>query len=397
VSEERTVRRELARLLKFRMPQRLLYLRDAARAPAATRLVLVSDREAYCSEQQFAPFHRHRAELRDRLSLVLDHRLLDAVLAAPVDALAGAGLVGLKLSFRTPPHVAAHVVRTIAAAKPAHARLLYFDGDDDSAIAWPELLPHVDLWVKKHVFRDPAMYARSFVGKNNLTTYVAETFGESFADNIIPGSAPVDARHLSRIHLGYNVALDDKIVALYRRTRSHWQDQQRPNDIVCRASLADWLVHLRKDIAPRLAGLPAPYRVILPTERVSQQEYDRELARSKICVSPFGFGEICWRDFEAVLWGCLMVKPDMSHIRTEPDIFVPYETYVPVRWDYADLEAQCTRFLVDDAARRRIVTRAYEVLADFYERQAFVEWVAALLVRTANDAAWPWPSRCARA
>jgi len=27
---------------------------------------------------------------------------------------------------------------------------------------------------------------------------------------------------------------------------------------------------------------------------------------SKICISPFGYGEICWRDFEAIIFGCLL-------------------------------------------------------------------------------------------
>lgn len=371
--------RELARLVKFRIPQRARYVYDVMRSSGATELMLVSDLDAYCSEQQFAPFHRHRAELRERLNIVLRHRLLRRVMAEPKVALANADVIGLKLSFRTAPADAEAIVHTIARAKPRGAKLVYFDGDDDCAIAWPAILPLVELYVKKHVFREPAMYARRFVGKHNLTSYVAEAFGVSFAENMIPSAGPVDASYLERVHLAYNLALDDKISELYRRTQNAWYHDDRPNDVVCRASMADWLVHLRKEVAPSLAKLPAKYRVIVPTERVSQEEYDRELASSKICVSPFGFGEICWRDFEAILWGCLMVKPDMSHVRTQPDIFVPYETYVPVKWDYSDLNSQCIRFLADGAARRRIVTQAYDALSTFYEKQVFLELVGEML------------------
>ena len=42
------------------------------------------------------------------------------------------------------------------------------------------------------------------------------------------------------------------------------------------------------------------------------------MRHSRICISPFGYGEICWRDFEAILCGCLVVKPDMSHVETNP-------------------------------------------------------------------------------
>ena len=52
----------------------------------------------------------------------------------------------------------------------------------------------------------------------------------------------------------------------------------------------------------------------------------RELAQCGICFSPFGYGEVCWRDDEAVYSGALLINPGMSHMVTEPDVFVPGET-----------------------------------------------------------------------
>ena len=42
------------------------------------------------------------------------------------------------------------------------------------------------------------------------------------------------------------------------------------------------------------------------------------MRQSKIVVSPFGFGEMCHRDFEA--WGCgaVLLKPRVDHLRTLP-------------------------------------------------------------------------------
>ena len=39
---------------------------------------------------------------------------------------------------------------------------------------------------------------------------------------------------------------------------------------------------------------------------------------SKLCFSPFGYGEVCWRDFEAMSTGAVLVKPDMSHLQARP-------------------------------------------------------------------------------
>ena len=48
------------------------------------------------------------------------------------------------------------------------------------------------------------------------------------------------------------------------------------------------------------------------TGMVSQNRYYGELAEAKIVFSPFGWGEVCFRDFEAVTAGALLLKPDMS-------------------------------------------------------------------------------------
>jgi hypothetical protein len=152
-------------------------------------------------------------------------------------------------------------------------------------------------------------------------------------------------------------------------------------DIVCRASAApgSWIYPLRSPVADALSPLEGSRRVLLPNQRVDQEQYYEEMRRSRICVSPFGYGEICWRDFEAVLCGCLLVKPDMSHIRTEPDIYVPYETYIPVKWDFSDLAAVCERCLSDQSEIDRITKGAYEVLANYYREERFIDCIGRLL------------------
>lgn len=61
------------------------------------------------------------------------------------------------------------------------------------------------------------------------------------------------------------------------------------------------------------------------------------LRRSKCTISPYGMGEICFRDFETIQYGSVLVKPDMSLVNTIPNIYIPYETYIPVKLDWSDL------------------------------------------------------------
>jgi hypothetical protein len=76
---------------------------------------------------------------------------------------------------------------------------------------------------------------------------------------------------------------------------------------------------------------------IITGGKINKSNYLKELRGSKIVLSPFGFGEICYRDFEAMLSGSLLIKPTMNHVDTFPDLFIENETYIPLNWDLSDL------------------------------------------------------------
>jgi hypothetical protein len=97
------------------------------------------------------------------------------------------------------------------------------------------------------------------------------------------------------------------------------------------------------------------------------------LYAAKLCFSPFGYGEVSWRDYEAVMCGSLLIKPDMSHIETRPDIFVPLETYVPVRWDLADLADKVHHYARHEDQRMAITRRAFDVLHRYFRDGQFLE------------------------
>lgn len=82
-----------------------------------------------------------------------------------------------------------------------------------------------------------------------------------------------------------------------------------------------------------LKGLP--YNII--AKQVSPAETPYILNQSKIAISPYGMGELCYRDLESIQHGCIVIKPNMSHVITEPNLFIENETYIPCKVDYSDL------------------------------------------------------------
>ena len=350
--------------------------------PRPLNILIITDGAAYTSEQQLSPILRHAALLRDRLGVVIEIRNLDDAMSLESRYLSRFAIVGLKFNFRTPANQAEHLAKHFKTRLAGAAtRLVYFDGDDDLNVQWSAVLRIVDFYVKKHVFADNNAYLPSYVGKSNLTDYVARNYGVSFADDIIPKSGGVDRINIGKVHVGWNIALDAPIVELNKRISSV-PSVAKDIDVLCRATVnqSSWIYPLRSIATSRIDAMSNRFRVLAPRDRVSQEKYWEEMLRSRICVSPFGYGEICWRDFEAIICGALLVKPDMGHVKTLPNLFLPGITYVPVQWDYSDLEAKCEHYLQHEGERVRIVSYARELLNSSLQPQWFLERFRELLI-----------------
>ena len=68
----------------------------------------------------------------------------------------------------------------------------------------------------------------------------------------------------------------------------------------------------------------------------------------------------------------------MSHLDTLPDIYRAEETYLPVKWDFSDLEEVVAWALDDEALCRHLTQNAYRAIADYVRRDRFVDDVAFL-------------------
>ena len=73
-------------------------------------------------------------------------------------------------------------------------------------------------------------------------------------------------------------------------------------------------------------------------KRVSQQEYYDKMYNSKIIMAPLGYGSMAPRDLESAMFGSILVKPDVSFIKSKPFIYEDNETYIAVNYDWSNLE-----------------------------------------------------------
>jgi len=261
-----------------------------------------------------------------------------------------------------------------------YERIAYFHDDAGGGIPRLHILPYVDLFYSKALFRNRSLYARPLYGKELYSDYYHREFGVEDPDWV---GRPVEDRpgQLAKLRLSWNIGIGDYPRGKLRQragvlaARSlgmksvrffHVRHHDPPDPVTANRGLFDIharmgfpsrpsIAYQRRLIMERLEGRPE-----FLVGMVSQNRFNYEAAHSKIVLSPFGWGEICLRDFEAVRNGALLLKPDLSHLETWPDIFRDGETCVSFDWNATELVGKAERYLDDEADRKRIVRAAWE-------------------------------------
>lgn len=298
------------------------------------------------------PFHRWRKEF-------LDHDLKVEFYADHLDtALAGADYLLLhsryfaswqRLDSRNAENEA-DLIAYLQKIKMLVGRLIWFDAADSSGSADFPIIQYVDVFLKKQTLKDRSYYTAKNQGRSlriwlDLVPKTAKTV-----------FAPCPENHLYKIRTGWNIAYNDYRFFGYKMSRlSNYLGykiyplrfspvlKKRTFDLSFRGTihrergLQDGISDQRNFILALFARLQLQ---IASGRNVSKARYWKELRNSRIGLSPFGWGEICYRDFETFISGALLVKPQMGHLETFPDIYMENETYVPVSWDLLDLEAK---------------------------------------------------------
>lgn len=270
-----------------------------------------------------------------------------------------------------------------------YRRIFFLNGNAGGGIHRPEILPYIDRFYNKAIFNDRSTYRGSLYGAELFSQYYHDEFGVDDEPEII--TPAIDDAGIAKIHTHWNIGVGD----FPRR-----QTLQRIGVALSRMPgggprLALPVYHRKRVVDPAPVRPPSPENALLdvnarlgnpgyPTivfhrqhlgrilsdaaerngwrvarDRVDPRRYRADMERSLTTFSPFGWGELCFRDFEAIRAGSLLIKPDMSHLETWPDIFIPGETYVPIRWDGSDLEDTIARYLEDRMERERIARNAH--------------------------------------
>jgi len=276
-------------------------------------------------------------------------------------------------------------------------KIVWIDDSDSTTVTHFELLPYIDLYLKKQLFIDKKLYKKEFVGGRIFTDYYHKEFG--IEDDIkFDQFYPLDLSLEKKVSLSWNIGLGDMYNSFTKKyilqvqfpeifSANYKIDYVSPNykkelDIFIRTTSdlnRNLVAFHRKEFLKRLEAVIDQNKLegSIKGEWLSNKNYRDALRNTKILPSPFGWGEIGVRDYEAFIFGAALLKPDISQMVTWPDIFIAGETYQPFRWDFEDLESAILELLNNEKKRIQIANNGQQAYKDSISSKGmeqFCDW-----------------------
>lgn len=272
--------------------------------------------------------------------------------------------------------------------------IIWFDLRDSSGTAQFEVLPHVSRYVKQSLLNDLELYTKPFHGGRIFTDFIFRTFGvrdermDELADNQEDSFTPLDLTLAEKLTLGWNVSYSVRGLFASERAEQAWIDSlgagpidappvaladlcaARPIAVAAMMSdhkyVRDTIAHQRKRALALLRELERDDVVATPRP---YDEYLDTIRMSRIALSCFGNGEICYRECEAWIAGCAVMMPDMSHLQSFPNLYEPFGTYMPLDWGLENLLESIDRLESDKPLREGIARRGQHLRSKMFSRE----------------------------
>lgn len=370
-----------ARIARWaRNSQRRMRLAEPALARGLTRRsgprVALYYETNLVSFSQAYPFFHFAAEFGRRFDADIRARRVASLVASDAAIIDGADICIVQTWFRMASDVRRRLFERLRARTP-NAVFAFMDPSATSDLRFAaDLDPYVDYYLKKSTLKDASIYFQPTRGE----TYLSDRYAPRYGLDLPTADWNVPVGFMAKVRLTPTFQTSASLVPGFERPRP--TPVTRTIDIHARLSARGTGVyqHTREEALRVLGGIED--RHVVTGVGVTREAFMDELYRSKIAYSPFGYGELCWRDQEAALTGALLVKQDMSHLRTDPEVYLPNETYVPHNWDFSDLAGALQDWLNRPDERQAIADRAFDLSAEYIRESRFVDQMSFLFAKT---------------
>lgn len=235
-------------------------------------------------------------------------------------------------------------------AKLKVKKVIWFDISDSTGTTQFLVLPYVDSYLKCQILSDKTQYLKKEYANRVFTDYYNKEFNilDNDSGERHLGVVPLK-KDVEKIKVGWNTGmanyscyssywsilnhyLNGIDLPLFYPTRWVSANSQRAIDYSCRVGYS----YKRNTVAYQRKKIASLLKDKISVEKLKRKKYFNEMENSKICISPFGLGEITLRDFEIIISGSAILKANSDHMETWPNLFVKDETYLDYKWDLSD-------------------------------------------------------------
>jgi len=266
-----------------------------------------------------------------------------------------------------------NIISDLLELRKNFSKIIYFDDSAAASIAFFCAFPYVDEYWKRSTLSDKSLYKKKFYGGHLFSDYYhskhniddeSQTFFNPVSNNEID---------LKKLKIAWNIGIgvfplngDSILDKQYLMTRRFIAAMTiLPNIQPVYMLISRYFERMKKELEKEVSFdkkmrklssrfMSANYRKSIGFQRkllikktaekkfflvgnIKKKEFIQETFKAFGILSPFGWGEICYRDFEAALGGSYLIKPDMSHINTWPNIYSE-DMYYSLKWDLSNLD-----------------------------------------------------------
>lgn len=167
--------------------------------------------------------------------------------------------------------------------------------------------------------------------------------------------------------------------AMYKKMNSlqHNRIGVKNNDVHCVLSTENYSPYIKTHREKCLSIInESGLKTIAESGRIyTAKQYRRQILDSKIIVSPWGNGEACYRDIEAMLSGCLLIKPNSEFMEQLGSPLVPYETYIPCEPDFSDLNDLLQYYTANFSETHEMRIKNLKMCKDLFDPKYTTHWI----------------------
>jgi hypothetical protein len=332
-----------------------------------SRRMVIFHHPSRISYSQIYPFLLHQKEIWDRYGVEIRCHPFQDLQAGKIGYLAQADIVLLQPWFTVDPHEVRAACDQIGRHSP-QAELSFLDSYAHNDLRLARYLPDTfRFYLKKSLFKAREDYLKVYRGDTNLNQYYSDLYG--LPAEPVDFQVPDDV--IAKLRLSPNFFTAPHLMETFGAKVPPPQ-KGRTLDVQTRLGFrgSPWYQGMREASLKAIHSIPDI--TLSPGGKLSHDDYMAEMRNARLCFSPFGYGELCWRDIEAIQAGAVIIKQDMSHLDTMPGLYEPGVTYLPVKWDFSDLQEVVQTALQDEDLRTRLTQEAYRRVTDYISRSTFV-------------------------